>query len=130
MHENTYMAPNNLCGFIPLSAFWLAPDQQRLADVCCFRHVHKAITLAQGRRKAKGGDTCKKIQHAIKNFQAGLNSSPADESRETSLLVITQSEGIALSLSESGHHNRRLNLCWEDSSLYVGAFPELSLNLC
>lgn len=55
MHENTYMAPNNLCGFIPLSAFWLAPDQQRLADVCCFRHMHKAITLAQGRRKAKGG---------------------------------------------------------------------------
>lgn len=96
-----------------------------VSDTCT-----KPSLLLREEERQRGGDTCKKIQHAIKNFQAGLNSSPADESREISLLVITQSEGITLSLSESRHHNQRLNLCWEDSSLYVGAFPELPLNLC
>ena len=64
-----------------------------------------------------------------RNFQAGLNSSAADESRKISLLVITQSKGITLSLSESRYHSQRPNLSWKDFSLYAGAFPELSLIL-
>lgn len=106
---------------------WLAVSG---TDVYSFRHMHKAITPAQGRRKAKGGYMQANTAAVTKNFQAGLNSSPADESRKISLLVITQSKGITLSLSESGHHSWRLDLSWEDSSVYVGAFPELSLILC